>query len=36
MFFFHIIEDVIIYENDCGAPIYISDAFLLYYYILIT
>ena len=35
MFFFHTIEEVIMYVNDCGKSIYISDAFLLYYYILI-
>ena len=33
MFFFHIIEEVIMYENDCGKSIYMSGAFLLYYYI---
>ena len=35
MFFFHIIEEVIMYENDCGKSIYSSNAFLVYYYILI-
>ena len=32
MFFFHIIEEVIMYENDCGKSIYMSDVFLPYYW----
>ena len=35
MFFFYIIEKVIMYENDCGKSIYINDAFPLYHDILI-
>ena len=27
MFFFHIIEEVIMYENDCGKSIYIAMFF---------
>ena len=32
MFFFHIIQEVIMYENNCAKSIYMSDVFLLYYW----
>ena len=32
MCFFCIIEEVIIYENDCGKSIHMSDVFLPYYW----
>ena len=32
LLFFHIIEKVIMYENDYGKSIYISDVFLPYYW----
>ena len=33
--FFSIIEEVIMHENDFGKSVYMSDVFLMYYYILI-
>ena len=32
MFLFHIIEEVIMHENDSGKSIYMSDVFLPYYW----